>query len=89
MIVPTGIGFLTKTLDSLTGRNNHRHFPAPWAVEEHDACFIVRDADYQTLAYIFYEQVSERQSLKRAEAKLIADHIARLPELQETSEGKS
>ena len=28
-----------------------RRFPPPWTVEETDACFIVRDANGQALAY--------------------------------------
>jgi hypothetical protein len=33
-----------------------RRFPPPWAVEETDACFIVRDASGQELAYIYFEE---------------------------------
>jgi hypothetical protein len=29
-----------------------RRFPPPWSVEEQDACFVVRDANGQALAYI-------------------------------------
>ena len=29
-----------------------RRFPPPWSVEETDACFIVRDANGQALAYV-------------------------------------
>ena len=29
-----------------------RRFPPPWSVEETDACFIVRDASGQALAYV-------------------------------------
>jgi hypothetical protein len=29
-----------------------RRFPPPWSVEETDACFIVRDANRQALAYV-------------------------------------
>jgi hypothetical protein len=28
-----------------------RHFPAPWTAE---ACFIVRDANRQAVAYVYY-----------------------------------
>jgi hypothetical protein len=31
-----------------------RRFPPPWSVEETDACFIVRDANRQALAYIIF-----------------------------------
>ena len=33
-----------------------RHFPPPWSVEETDACFIVRDANGQALAYVYFEE---------------------------------
>jgi hypothetical protein len=32
-----------------------RRFPPPWSVEETDACFIVRDANVQALAYVYFE----------------------------------
>jgi hypothetical protein len=32
-----------------------RRFPPPWTVEETDACFIVRDANAQALAYVYFE----------------------------------
>jgi hypothetical protein len=32
-----------------------RRFPPPWTVEDTDACFIVRDANGQALAYIYFE----------------------------------
>ena len=32
-----------------------RRFPPPWTVEETDACFIVRDANGQALAYVYFE----------------------------------
>ena len=31
-----------------------RRFPPPWTVEETDACFIVRDANGQALAYGYF-----------------------------------
>ena len=55
-------------------------------MEEHNACFIVRDDGYQTLTYIFFEEEPGRRSLTRAEARLIAYNIARLPEFQESAE---
>jgi hypothetical protein len=30
-----------------------RRFPPPWTAEETDACFIVRDANGQALAYVY------------------------------------
>jgi hypothetical protein len=36
-------------------------FPPPWPVEETDACFIVRDANGQALAYVCRQ---EKMALK-------------------------
>jgi hypothetical protein len=33
-----------------------RRFPPPWTAEEADACFIVRDANGQALAYVYFEE---------------------------------
>ena len=32
-----------------------RHFPPPWSVEELDSCFVVKDANGQTLAYMYFD----------------------------------
>jgi hypothetical protein len=32
-----------------------RRFPPPWAVEETDACFIVKDYAGMSLAYVYFE----------------------------------
>jgi hypothetical protein len=39
-----------------------RRFPPPWSVEETDACFIVRDANGQALAYVYFEDGSHLYS---------------------------
>jgi hypothetical protein len=62
-----------------------RRFPPPWSVEEYnDACFIVRDAHGQALAYVYFEDEPGRQSaaklLTRDEARRIAANIAKLPD---------
>jgi hypothetical protein len=39
-----------------------RRFPPPWSVEETDACFIVRDANRQALAYVYFEEEAGRRA---------------------------
>ena len=62
-----------------------RRFPPPWTVEETDACFIVRDANGQALAYVYFEEEPGRRSaaqlLTRDEARRIAANVAKLPQL--------
>jgi hypothetical protein len=50
-----------------------RRFPPPWSAEETDACFIVRDANGQALAYVYFEEAPGR----RAAAKLLTHDEAR------------
>jgi len=45
-----------------------RRFPPPWSVDEQEACFIVRDANRQALAYVYFEDEPGRRSA----AKLLA-----------------
>ncbi len=62
-----------------------RRFPPPWSADETDACFIVRDANGQALAYVYCEDEPGRRAaaklLTRDEACRIAANIAQLPEL--------
>jgi hypothetical protein len=48
-------------------RAAQRPFPLPWTAEEPDACFIVRDASGQALAYVYFEGDSRA---KRSLAKV-------------------
>ena len=62
-----------------------RRFPPPWSAEETEACYIVRDANGQAIAYVYFEQEPGRRAaaklLTRDEAWRIAVNIAKLPEL--------
>ncbi len=62
-----------------------RRFPPPWTVEDHLACFIVKDSTGQALAHIYYEDEPGRRSagklLSKDEARRIAANIVKLPEL--------
>jgi hypothetical protein len=41
--------------------NNTCCFPPPWSVEDYNfACFIVRGANGQALAYVYYEEEAGR-----------------------------
>jgi hypothetical protein len=48
-------------LSGSAGRNSTRRFPPPWSVEEADACFIIRDANRQALAYVCFEEELDLQ----------------------------
>ena len=62
-----------------------RRFPAPWSAELQPNYYVVRDADGQQLAYIYYSNDPKRRSaaklLTKDEARRIAANLARLPEL--------
>ena len=62
-----------------------RRFPQPWSIEERQESFIVKDANGQQLAYLYFEDEPQRQmSMKRLshdEARQIAVNFAKLPDL--------
>ena len=62
-----------------------RRFPAPWSAELQPNYYVIRDADGQQLAYIYYSNDPDRRSaaklLTKDEARRMAVNLARLPEL--------
>jgi hypothetical protein len=46
-----------------------RRFPAPWSAEPTPNCFIVRDADDQQLACVYYESEPGRRSAAKLLSK--------------------
>ncbi len=63
-----------------------RRFPPPWTIEEHnEACFIVKDAIGQALAYFYFEDEPGRRSaaklLTKDEARRLAANFTKLPKL--------
>ena len=62
-----------------------RRFPPQWSVEERQSCFIVKDGNGQTLAYVYFEEEPGRRAaenlMSHDEAGALAVNIAKLPEL--------
>jgi hypothetical protein len=55
-----------------------RRFLPPWTVEELEACFVLRDANGEVLAYVYCEEAAAKL-LSRDEARRIAVNISKLP----------
>jgi hypothetical protein len=59
-----------------------RSFPPPWSAELQPNYYVVRDADGQQIAYVYYSNDPQRRSaaelLTRDEARRIAANIAKL-----------
>jgi len=67
-----------------------RRFPPPWSVDDPDKklgqdCYVVRDANGHTLAYVYFEDEPGRRAaaylMTRHEARRVAANIAKPPEL--------
>ena len=58
-----------------------RRFPPPWTIDEGSESFIIRDANGQALAYVYYEdETGRRMAMKRLtrdEARRIAAKLRR------------
>jgi hypothetical protein len=49
----------------------HR-FPSPWSVDEQEACFTVRDANGQALAYVYFEDEPGRRADGQARCVMLS-----------------
>jgi hypothetical protein len=62
-----------------------RRFPAPWSAELQPNYYVVRDANGQQLAYIYYSNEpgwrSAAKLLTKDETRRITANIAKLPDL--------
>jgi hypothetical protein len=52
-----------------------RRFPPPWSIEELDECFIVREANGQALAYIYFEDEPGRRAATRLMTRDEGSHL--------------
>jgi hypothetical protein len=68
-----------------------RRFPPPWRAEPFPGAYVVRDANGQSIAYLYRRdnEAEARQAkvLTTDEARRIAANIARLPDLLGMGEG--
>ena len=66
-----------------------RRFPPPWSIEERQESFIVKDANGQQLAYLYFEDEPQLSMkwLSRDEARRMAANVAQLPNLLKTMIG--
>src|SRR5262245_37433838 len=48
-----------------------RRFPPPWSVEGQPACFVVRDANGQQFAYVYFEDECLHHVFDRDQSKIV------------------
>jgi hypothetical protein len=64
---------------------SRRRFPAPWRPDKMPGGYVVRDANGQTLTFVYSrdneDEARQAKVLTKDEARRIAINIARLPEL--------
>jgi len=46
-----------------------RRFPPPWSIEQLDEAFIVADANGQNLAYVYFDDESQRRAVNKRDSK--------------------
>jgi hypothetical protein len=51
-----------------------RRFPAPWSAELQPNYYVVRDADDQKLAYVYYENELGRRCARKTLSKSISEN---------------
>jgi hypothetical protein len=68
-----------------------RRFPPPWRAERMPGGYVVRDANGQTMAYVYARQdpteALQAKVLTMDEARRVATNIARLPKLLGKGDG--
>jgi hypothetical protein len=72
-------------LKGYRGAITDRRFPPPWTVEKISGGLVVRDANGQSLAYVYYRENDSDAHMAKVltedEARRIATNIAKLPGL--------
>jgi hypothetical protein len=65
--------------------NSRKRYPSPWRVQENPESYVVVDDNNQTLAYIYFEDESVRQStikrIRKGDAYQLARAISRIPRM--------
>jgi hypothetical protein len=61
-----------------------RRLPPPWSIEELAECCVIRDANGQAIAYVYFEEEPGRRAAAKLlagdEARRIAANIGKLPQ---------